>query len=125
MRSTSSPEPSGRSPAAYGTYTVVRPHSLAATPAWLTPARPASRATRNLGWAIGASDHRLGCAPMLLAPPGTPLRAALAVRVACDAGDAIGFGVAVPPSSRAKVIAVAAGWGLICAAGFPAAGSRS
>lgn len=30
-----------------------------------------------------------------------------------------------PPSSRAKVIAVAAGWGLICAAGFPAAGSRS
>ena len=30
---------------------------------------------------------------MMLAPPGAPLRAALAVRVACDAGDAIGFGV--------------------------------
>ena len=62
---------------------------------------------------------------MMLAPPGAALRTALAVRVACDAGDAIGFGVAVPPSSRAKVIAVAAGWGLICAAAFPATGRRS
>ena len=39
---------------------------------------------------------------MMLAPPGAPLRAALAVRVACDAGDAIGFGVAVPPSHERR-----------------------
>ena len=44
---------------------------------------------------------------MMLAPPGTALRTALAVRVACDAGDAVGFGVSVPASSRVKVIAVA------------------
>jgi len=118
------PRALGALTAAYGTYTVVRPHSLARTAGLLTPARPASRATRNLGWAIGARDIISGGA-MLLAPPGAPLRAALTARVACDAGDAIGFGVSVPPSSRAKVIAVAAGWGLICAAGFPAAGSRS
>jgi hypothetical protein len=61
----------------------------------------------------------------MLAPAGAALRTALAVRVACDAGDAIGFGVAVPRSSRAKVIAVAAGWGLICASAFPATGRRS
>jgi hypothetical protein len=62
---------------------------------------------------------------MMLAPTGTALRTALAVRVACDAGDAIGFGVAVSRSSRVKVIAVAAGWGLICASAFPATGRRS
>jgi hypothetical protein len=88
----------------------------------LTPDRPASRA-RNLGWAIGARDLVSGIA-MMLAPPGPTLRAAFAVRVACDAGDAIGFGLSVPRSSRAKVIAVAAGWGLICASAFPATGRR-
>ncbi len=124
MRSTLVPRTFGALTAAYGGYTLVRPHSLARTAGLLTPDRPASRATRNLGWAIGARDLISGGA-MILAPPGAWLRAALAVRVACDVGDAIGFGVSVPPSSRAKVIAVAAGWGLMCAAAFPAARSRS
>jgi hypothetical protein len=31
----------------------------------------------------------------------------------------------VPAPSRTRVIAVAAGWGLICASAFPATGRRS
>ena len=124
MRSTLVPRALGALTAAYGAYTVVRPQSLARTAGLLTQDRPASRATRNLGWGIGTRDLISGGA-MMPAPPGAPLRAALDARVACDAGDAIGFGVSVPPSSRAKVIAVAAGWGLICAAAFPATGSQS
>jgi hypothetical protein len=123
MRSTLVPRVLGALTAAYGAYTLARPHSLARLAGLSTPERPASRATRNLGVAIGARDLVSGAA-MMLAPQGPALRAALAVRVACDAGDAIGFGVAVPPSSRAKVIAVAAGWGVICAAAFPATGRR-
>ena len=121
MRSTLVPRALGALTAAYGAYTLARPHSLARLAGLSTSDRP--RATRNLGWAIGARDLVSGTA-MMLAPQGPALRAALAVRVACDAGDAIGFGVAVPPSSRAKVIAVAAGWGVICASAFPATGRR-
>jgi hypothetical protein len=124
MRSIVVPRALGALTAAYGAFTLVRPQSLARMAGLLTPDRPARAATRNLGWAIGARDLISGGA-MMLATPGAPLRVALAARVACDAGDAIGFGVLVPRSSRAKVIAVAAGWGLICAAAFPATGSRS
>jgi hypothetical protein len=124
MRSAAIPRVLGALTAAYGAYTLARPHSLARVAGLVTPDRPPSRAMRNLGWAIGGRDLLSGAA-MMLAPPGTALRTALAVRVACDAGDAIGFGVAVPASSRAKVITVAAGWGLICAAAFPATGRSS
>ncbi len=124
MRSAMVPRALGALTAAYGIYTLVRPHSLARMAGLLSVDRPPSPATRNLGWAIGARDLVSGAA-MMLAAPGAPLQTALAVRVACDAGDAIGFGVSVPRSSRAKVIAVAAGWGLICASAFPAAGRRS
>ena len=123
MRSATFPRALGALTAAYGVYTLARPHSLARLAGLLTADRPASPATRNLGLAIGARDVVSGTA-MMLAPSGTALRAALAVRVAFDVGDAIGFGVTVPPSSRAKVIAVAAGWGLICASAFPATGRR-
>jgi hypothetical protein len=124
MRANVIPRVLGALTAAYGAYTLARPHSLARVAGLVTPERPASRATRNLGWAIGGRDLASGAA-IMLAPAGAALRTALAVRVACDAGDAIGFGVAVPRSSRAKVIAVAAGWGLICASAFPATGRRS
>jgi hypothetical protein len=124
MRSPRIPRILGTLTAAYGAYTLARPHSLARVAGLVSADRPASRHTRNLGWAIGARDVVSGAA-MMLAPPGTELRTALAVRVACDAGDAVGFGVSVPASSRVKVIAVAAGWGLICAAAFPATGRRS
>jgi hypothetical protein len=121
MRSVFVPRVLGLLTAGYGAFTLARPQSLARVAGLVTPERPASDATRNLGWAIGTRDLVSGAA-MIFAPPGTALRGALAVRVACDAGDAIGFGIAVPRSSRVKVIAVAAGWGLICASAFPAAG---
>jgi hypothetical protein len=124
MRSVTFPRVLGALTAAYGAYTLARPHSLARLAGLLTSDRPASPATRNLGWAIGARDVVSGTA-MMLAPPGPALRAALVARVAFDAGDAIGFGVTVPASSRAKVIAVAAGWGLICASAFPSTRRRS
>jgi hypothetical protein len=124
MRSALIPRVLGALTAAYGGYTLARPHSLARVAGLVTPDRPASRATRNLGLAIGARDVASGAA-MILAPAGTALRTALAVRVAFDVGDAIGFGVSVPASSRTKVIAVAAGWGLICASAFSATGNCS
>ena len=124
MRSALFPRTLGALTAGYGAYTLARPQSLARVAGLVTPDRLASRATRNLGWAIGTRDLVSGAA-MMLVPSGTALRAALAARVACDAGDAIGFGVAVPRASRAKVIAIAAGWGLICACAFPATGRRS
>ena len=56
------------------------------------------------------------------APAGAPLRAAVAVRVACDASDVVAFGLAVPPHMRIKLLAVAGGWGALCATSLPAAG---
>ena len=124
MRSAPVPRVLGALTAAYGAYTLARPQSLARVAGLVTRDRPASDGTRNLGWAIGARDLVSGAA-LMLAPRGAALRTALAVRVACDAGDAIGFGVSVPRTARAKVVAVAAGWGVICACAFPATGRPS
>ena len=125
MRSALIPRVLGALTAAYGAYTLARPHSLARVAGLVTPDRPAPRATRNLGWAIGARDLVSGAADdaaprqVRRCGPRSPSgwRAMPATRSAsasrCRA------------SSRAKVIAVAAGWGLICAAAFPATGRRS
>ena len=75
-------------------------------------------------WAIGARDLVSGAAVML-APSGVALRTALAVRVACHARDAIGHGLPVPASSRAKVIALAPSRRLISAPAFPETRRRS
>ena len=123
MRSPLVPRVLGALTAAYGAYTLARPHCRSHVLAGLSTAdRPARHEESRLG--DRARDVVSGTA-MMLAPSGSALRAALAVRVAFDAGDAIGFGVSVPPSSRAKVISVAAGWGLICASAFPATRRRS
>ena len=74
MRSALVPRALGAVTAAYGVYTLARPHSLARVAGMLTPERPASTATRNLGWAIGARDLVSGTA-MMLAPAGPALRA--------------------------------------------------
>ena len=107
----------------YGAYTLARPQSLVHAAGLEPRPGPVSRRGRLLGMAIGARDLLSGLA-MVTAVPGTPLRVAVAARVACDAGDVIGFGGAVPPRYRAKVVAAAGGWGLLCAASFPAAGPR-
>ena len=107
----------------YGAYTLARPSSLVHA-AGLEPRRsPVSRQGRALGRVIGGRDLLSGLA-MVLAPAGTPLRAAVAVRVLADTVDVVGFGTSVPQQYRARVIAVAAGWGVLCATSLPAAGRQ-
>ena len=121
MRSALFPRILGGLTAAYGIYTLARPQSLARL-AGVGPGDPRSaRNARNIGRAIGARDLVSGVS-MVLAAPGGPLRAAVSARVACDLGDAVGFGLWASPRSRAKVISVATGWGLLCAASYSAAG---
>ena len=76
-----------------------------------------------LGRVVGVRDTSSGAA-MLLAPAGTPRRAAVAVRVLCDLSDAVALGTTVPSRSRAKVLAVTLGWAALCAASYPLAGER-
>ena len=105
----------------YGAYTLIRPQSLTRA-AGLEPRNgPAARGARLVATAIGARDLVSGIS-MMLVPTGPPLRAAVAARVACDLGDAVGFGVAVPPRFRLKVISIAGGWGALCATALRAAG---
>jgi hypothetical protein len=107
----------------YGAYTLARPQSLVQAAGLEPRPGPVSRRGRLLGRAIGVRDLASGLA-MVIAEPGTPLRLAVAARVACDAGDLIGFAGAVPVRYRTKVVAAAGGWGLLCAASYPAAGQR-
>jgi hypothetical protein len=107
--------------AAYGAYTLVRPHSLMRATGLETGDIPLSQQRTGIGRAIGARDLVSGAAMMLLAA-GPPLRAAVVARVVCDVGDAIGFGRSVPVRFRARVIGVAGAWGLLCATTFRAAG---
>ena len=107
--------------AAYGAYTFARPHSLMRIAGLEPPDLPVSQQRKALGRAIGARDLASG-ASMMLTPAGMAMQGAIMARVACDLGDAIGFGLAVPPQFRFRVVAVAAGWGLLCAAAFPSAG---
>jgi hypothetical protein len=107
----------------YGAYTFVRPSSLVHA-AGLQPRRSAaSRAGRTLGRVIGARDLLCGLG-MVLAPAGTPLRTAVAVRVLCDLVDVVGFSASVPRDHRAKVLGAAAAWGALCATSLPAAGRQ-
>ena len=107
----------------YGAYTLARPQSLVHAAGLEPGPGPISRRGRLLGMAVGARDLVSGLA-MVAAAPGTPLRVAVSARVACDLGDVIGLGGAVPPRYRTKVVAAAGGWGLLCAASYPAAGRR-
>jgi hypothetical protein len=105
----------------YGAYTLARPGSLARV-AGLQPREAApSRSALALGRVVGTRDTLSGLA-MVLARPGDPLRAAVVGRAACDAVDVVGFGWSVPPQHRWKVVGVAGGWGLLCAASLLATG---
>jgi hypothetical protein len=101
--------------AAYGVSAILRPGTLARYSGLGDPAAPGA-AVRALSTTIGVRDLCSGAA-ILLAPPGRPLRAALAARTALDAGDALVFG-ALCPTRRARdtIAAVAAGWGALAAA---------
>jgi hypothetical protein len=108
---------------AYGGYTLWRPASLLRAAGLQPRGGPTSRSGPTLARVIGARDVLSGLA-MLSAPPGPLLRAAVTARVACDASDVVGFGTTVPASHRAKVVAVAGGWGLLCAASLAGVRSR-
>ena len=108
---------------AYGVFTASRPASLLGVAGLEPRGVEPSRSGRALGTLVGARDTVSGLA-MLVAPAGPALQAAVLARVACDASDVVAFGVAVPAESRAKVVAVAAGWGLLCATSLRAAGRR-
>jgi hypothetical protein len=123
MRIPSMPRLLGLLTLGYGAYTAARPQSLVHA-AELEPRRqPLSRSGEVLGAVIGARDLLSGLA-MVVAPAGIPLQAAVAARVAFDLSDVVGFGLASPTRARAKVVGIAAGWGLLCAASYPAARAR-
>jgi hypothetical protein len=63
---------------------------------------------------IAARDTVVGLA-MTLAPAGTALRLAAALRAVSDLGDAGILGSALPDrEARGKVIAVSSGWAAVC-----------
>lgn len=98
----------------YGGYTLSRPQSLSAVAGLADRAAP-TRASLALGRLVGIRDLLSGTA-MITAPAGTPLRAAIIARVACDVTDAIGLSASAPRSFRPKVLAVTLGWAAVCAA---------
>ncbi|HEY2221833.1 hypothetical protein [Actinomycetospora sp.] len=71
--------------------------------------------------ALGGRDLASGLA-MAFAPEGTPLRTAVAVRVGSDVVDLVLLGTSLPDrDARLKAVAVAGGWGALCALGLWAA----
>jgi hypothetical protein len=106
---------------AYGAAVAARPRVLTGPAGLETAARPSPRA-RRIARAVGMRDVVSGAA-MVLAPAGRPLQRAVAVRVACDLADVVGFGLGSPGArNKAKAMGAAAGWALLCASSWPAAG---
>ncbi|MGW0891586.1 DUF4267 domain-containing protein [Saccharopolyspora sp. NPDC002578] len=106
----------GVATAAYGAAVVVSP-ALLARPAGLIPQReqtPPSVAA--LCRTVGVRDVASGVA-MATARSTTALRVAVAVRVASDLGDAVVLATSVSDREvRAKAVAVALTWGVLCGA---------
>jgi hypothetical protein len=121
MPATAFPRVLGALTFVYGAYTLARPQSLVHAAGLEDRPVPVSRSGRTLGRVIGARDMLSGLA-MTLARPGAPLQAAVLARVACDGSDVVGFGLSTERDVRAKVVTVATGWGLLCAASLPASG---
>ncbi|GAA3883838.1 hypothetical protein GCM10022243_55710 [Saccharothrix violaceirubra] len=97
----------GLATAAYGAAVVVRPEVLTKPTGLATRPTPAISA---LVRSVGTRDVVSGLS-VALAPEGTPTRAALAVRIAMDLGDAAVLGAAAPTAAvRRKVLAVTLGW---------------
>ncbi len=110
--------------AAYATAVLVAP-KLLAQPCELTDADgTVSSPVSTLSRAIGARDLLSGLI-VSVAPRGNALRAAIAVRAACDLADAAVLGVSLPNAQvRTKAAAVAGGWGVLCALSARSAGSE-
>ncbi|WP_018686874.1 hypothetical protein [Actinokineospora enzanensis] len=109
------PRALGLATAAYGAAVAVRPAVLAKPAGLVTMYGEPARGVAVLSRSIGARDLATGLA-MVFAPAGAPLRAAIAVRVAGDVADAVGFGTGLPDvAARRKSAVVAGGWAVLCA----------
>lgn len=102
----------GAATAAYSVAVLVRP-SVFLRPTGLAARKPTpalAAATRAV-----AGRDLVSSVAMTIAPTGPALRAAIAVRVGCDASDALLFAVALRGRpQRAKAVGVTAGWGTLC-----------
>jgi hypothetical protein len=101
----------GAATAAYSVAVLVRP-SVFLRPTGLA-ARMPPPALATAARAVAGRDL-VSSVAMAIAPSGPALRAAIAVRVGCDASDALLFAVALRGRPRAKAVGVAAGWGVLC-----------
>ena len=104
----------GAATALYSAAVLVRPRLLA-KPCGFAATDEVPRSVAVLIRGIAVRDLASGAA-MIAAPQGEPLRAAIAVRVAADIGDAVVFGTGLTRQRAPKVAAVAALWGALCAA---------
>ncbi|ONI89030.1 hypothetical protein ALI144C_05925 [Actinosynnema sp. ALI-1.44] len=106
----------GAATVAYSAAIIARPALLAKPCGMARPDGGVDPRIRTLIGAIGARDTAIGAA-MMVVPAGRALHVALAARVASDLADAVMFGLGLPDrGARAKVVGVAAGWAVLCAA---------
>jgi hypothetical protein len=105
----------GGATTAYSLAIIAAPRLLAKPCGLTTATGEVSPGVRPLIGGIGARDVVIGVA-MMAAPPGRPLRLAVAGRVAADLSDALIFGLSLPDrAARRKVAAFATGWAALCA----------
>lgn len=83
---------------------------------------PSSRALRAFHQSLGARDVAIGLG-MTFAPAGPRLQAVTVMRILSDLTDAVSFGLNAPDADkRAKSLAVALGYGALCALSLRGAG---
>lgn len=113
----------GVATAAYSVAVLAKPTVLT-EPCKLTDAAGrTSQAAGQLARAVASRDL-VSAVAVALAPAGTPLKVALAVRIGADVGDAVLLGSAAPDkTTRLKIIGVAAGWAALTALSVLAAGT--
>lgn len=111
----------GAATAGYSVAIIARPELFLRPTKLIEDHERPSAGQRALTMAIGGRDLASGLA-MLLAPAGTPLKAAVAVRVGADVADLAVLGSQLPDQdAREKATMVAAGWGALCALSLLAA----
>ncbi|MBM7772336.1 hypothetical protein JOD54_002540 [Actinokineospora baliensis] len=113
----------GIATALYGAAVAVRPALMARPTGLVTSTGEPARGVAVLTRSIGVRDVATGLA-MAVAPAGKPLRTAIAVRVAADVADAVGFGTGLPDAEARRKSAVVAGvWAGLCALSALTAGA--
>ncbi len=104
----------GAATAVYGAAVVVKP-ALLLKPSGLLRGNKPEPEQEIFVRVLGIRDLASGLA-MLFAPSRKAMRTAIAVRVASDAGDLVVLGGALRDKPAGpKVMAVAGGWGALCA----------